>query len=326
MLFNECNVLGQCEDCYSEDVRCDVEVYCSAPVEGLLGNNLIGFVNDVTEAACEAECTVEEECLFFTYHWPNSTLYPSTCFLLTEILDPITPCEGGTCASGSPNCGESLCGFVDGSGTLSPSSLMLTVPGVTEVAMLRIGACPEAVVVAIGGGGSSGGGGAGSGYIDSLQFSDYLPYAQFETKVGVGGQDSYVRFLSNGTDMVKAEAGLNSGTYDGTDGYSGGGGVGIGSSPCGDGGTDGGDGQRSDQAPGGKGSGIDVSTIPLKSFTLRPGEGGYGYAEAGGGGGVFINNEGPDDGVYGSRGEGYGGGGGGYDRGGSDGAIMFDFI
>ena len=104
LLFNDCQVLSPCQDCFVEEVDC---IFCTAPVEGRLGDNLVRIVDDVVEAACEAECKVEADCHFFTYHWSNSSLYPSTCFLLTDLMDPISPCQdddGSSCISGSPNC------------------------------------------------------------------------------------------------------------------------------------------------------------------------------------------------------------------------------
>ena len=59
--------------------------FCQAPVEGVLGQNLIDYVSVISEAACEAECEIEEECKYFTYYWANATTFPNTCFLLTEI-------------------------------------------------------------------------------------------------------------------------------------------------------------------------------------------------------------------------------------------------
>ena len=100
----------------------------------------------------------------------------------------------------------------------------------------------------------------------------------------------------------------------------------------GDGGSNGGDGESA--YPGGvagQGSGLDIDTIPVKSFSLTPGSGGNGEGldGAGGGGGVTINGQRPGIPEY-TQGGGYGGGGGGpdlsYDGYGFSGAVMFDFI
>ena len=42
--------------------------------------------------------------MFYTYHRQNSSLFPSNCFLLTAIEEPIMECEGDTCVSGTPDC------------------------------------------------------------------------------------------------------------------------------------------------------------------------------------------------------------------------------
>ena len=101
-------------------------IFCNAPVEGQLGSdNLIDIVADINEGDCEDLCDVEDQCKFFTFHFSNSTLYPSTCFLLSEIREPITACqEVGTCTSGSPNCENSLCGFLD-NGALVQNAILV---------------------------------------------------------------------------------------------------------------------------------------------------------------------------------------------------------
>ena len=33
LLFSNCTILDECEDCFTEDVEC---IYCSAPIEGIL--------------------------------------------------------------------------------------------------------------------------------------------------------------------------------------------------------------------------------------------------------------------------------------------------
>ena len=52
LLFNNCEVLEPVDDCFTEEVECSR--YCNAPIEGVLGDNLINFVTSVSEAACEA--------------------------------------------------------------------------------------------------------------------------------------------------------------------------------------------------------------------------------------------------------------------------------
>ena len=105
LLFSYCTTLDPCVSCYTEDFEC---IFCNAPVEGRLSDNQIDFVVGVTEAACEAECQIQEGCEFITYHNSNSSTYHETCFLLTELREPITYCENDTCLSGSPNCDQNF--------------------------------------------------------------------------------------------------------------------------------------------------------------------------------------------------------------------------
>jgi len=67
-----------------------------------------------------------------------------------------------------------------------------------------------------------------------------------------------------------------------------------------------GDGQdSSDGNHGGKGSGLDISTIALQHFKLTPAAGGdYCGQYGGGGGGILVDGQGPHNG------ESYGAGGG----------------
>ena len=250
-------------------------LFCNAPVEGILGENVIDIVPGVSEAACEAECEVEEQCQFFTFHFSNSTVYPSTCFLLSEIQEPITACEDETCISGSPNCENSLCTFLE-NGVLFPSGIIVT--ETKDIEMLTIGPCSSntsALAVVVGGGGSttSAVAGSGSGYVEFQEIRFSRPYMQIEAKVGSAGQASMVVDRSNGSSIVSASAGEDGEYADGGSGYSGGGGDCNGNvDPCagGDGGSDGSDGEAGRQYfEGGQGSGLDIRTIPLNNFELR---------------------------------------------------------
>ena len=126
-------------------------------------------------------------------------------------------------------------------------------------------------------------------------------------QVGGPGEDSTI-----GTPdqlHLSASPGEDGEIYAGGSGYSGGG------DPGHDGGEDGGDGYYG----GGKGSGLDVSSIHLLNFSMSPGargkhSGNYG---GGGGGGVLINGLGPNRTTT-TVGEGYGGGRG-YDSSSDDG-------
>ena len=98
-----------------------------------------------------------------------------------------------------------------------------------------------------------------------------------------------------------ASRGTNANYGGGGNGYSGGG----------DQGNKGGsNGMNGEGENGGSGSGTNISEISLEHFVLSPGDGGEPYDGdfGGGGGGILVDNFGPDsDDTYG---KGYGGGGG----------------
>jgi len=183
----------------------------------------------------------------------------------------------------------------------------------------------ELTIVAIGGGGSPGAGpgifddhgGGGSGYIESATISS-ISDTPFVVHVGNGTEESRVDTAAGET-IVRAHPGKygGSGFFKGGDGYSGGG-AGANCYHWGSaGGSNGGDGQDSSYGHGGKGSGLDISTIALEHFKLTPGEGGGACpCNGGGGGGVLVDGQGPPD--WGSyvpnfynEAQGYGAGGGG---------------
>ena len=127
--------------------------FCTAPVEGVLGDNIIKIVDDVeNERICEANCQMEEACEIYTFHLPNSSFFPSSCFLLTALGEPIRPCEdSGTCVSGTPGCDGTLCTYLE-DGYMA-SSLVVKSDASTGIDLLRLGTCPKPLVVAVGGGG-----------------------------------------------------------------------------------------------------------------------------------------------------------------------------
>ena len=76
-----------------------------------------------------------------------------------------------------------------------------------DVELLTLGVCPSPVAIAIGGGGAGGYGGAGSGYIN---YSTSLPpnaYFKMQAYPGSESEDSYVRDLTDSTDIVRGQAG-----------------------------------------------------------------------------------------------------------------------
>ena len=341
LLFSSCEKLDPCTDCFTEAKEC---AFCEAPVEGSLGSNLISVIDDVSEKEhCIESCRSEELCSMYTFHTANSSTYPSTCFLLSAIGEPIMPCQEDSCQTGFPNCDVDLCTFLDG-GYVSPQGVLVT-GGQQDrkIDLLRIGNCPNPVVAAVGAGGaggySGGYGGGGSGYVDYRANLTSKAFTQMLAHYGVG--DSLVTDLSDGSVVVRATDGtVNDGTSGGT-GYCGGGGGGYGppSASGGSGGSDGSNGRGGDSGQGGIagyggiGSGFDISQIPLlQNFILSPGGGGGYYGSyGGGGGGVLVDGQGPDGRELKGRGQGYGGGGGygGTQKDGEEGlpgVTIFDFV
>merc|ERR1711962_832588 len=149
----------------------------------------------------------------------------------------------------------------------------------------------ELTIVAIGGGGiSRNSRGGGSGYVETATIS-YLSDTHIVLHVGGGTEESRV-VTAEGETIVRAHPGKYGHGYNGGDGYSGGGGTGWYGSG-GSGGSNGGDGQDG-YGDGGKGSGLDISTIALEHFKLTPAAGGDSCGISGGGGGVVpVHPPGP---------------------------------
>ena len=255
-------------------------IFCDAPVEGKRGENLIDFVEDTNVGVCQILCEADERCKFFTFHYESSSLYPKTCFLLTEIQGPLSPCQDDVCVTVSSQCENNACGFCDDNICLANGM----VANETKIIdFLAIGPCSVGFiqVVAVGGGGHGiYAGGSGSGYVEFASRSINSTYRQFEAKVGkvgtydgapVPGEASELTDMSDGSSVITAMPGGDpppGNSVIGGDGYSGGGGYGNLSVSGGNGGSDGSDGNDSVK-PGGQGSGFDIGTIPLKTFELR---------------------------------------------------------
>ena len=249
----------------------ELPIYCQAPVKGVVADNQLDIIVDVSEEACEAECKSLTGCNHFTYHYENSSLFQETCFLLTELREPITYCQDRSCISRSKNCDlipQSLCGYlVDG--ILHPNGIVITES--KDVDLILIGSCGTPLAVAVGGGGTTEtDAGSGSGYVEFVELSVNGPYRQFSATVGSAQEESQLTDAADGSVLLTASPGGDGGGYDGAAGYSGGGGsCYLSPSDCGDGGTDGADGGGSGLYGGGQGSGFDISTIPLRNIALR---------------------------------------------------------
>ena len=259
------------------------------------------LITDTEEPSCLLSYKKNPDCQFFTYYSSRDLNYPALCFLQRELSGSLTACEH--CKTGISDCSDitdDICSFSVGSDDTPLTSFMFTESGTnTTVTISDLGMllC-ELNIVAVGGGGrgsyfSGGYNGGGSGYVSSINVP--LPFPQLTVRVGGPGEKSTI-----GTPdqlLLSASPGGKPGERGG-DGYSGGG-------YNSDGGEDGGDGYGS---MGGKGSGLDLSSITLQSFSITPGEGGKALGQrGGGGGGVLANGVGPNRNNTNS-GEGYGGG------------------
>ena len=320
-LFKSCDTVNTCSNCVSENMGCFRS--CSYNVVGDLDENVLDTVpNTDSEMACKQWCLNTTDCSYYTYFFPNSTLFHNYCVLQTEFVAPAQPCS--TCITAPVDCSlETECSLtLDG---VSSQSLMLTSVGQSEISVSGWGCDLTLLVVGGGGHGSSGGGASGYLQYHSLQVS---PGTLLTAWVGDQGQSSHVT-LSSG-DTVTAQPGQNAQGTTGGDGYSGGGGSASSSSAGNYGGTDGGDGHDGDYGDGGHGTGEDVSLYSFTTWSLSPGAGGqpyYDYAShyygGGGGGGLMVDGAGPQANSY--QGAGYGGGGYGYGDGdGLQGLILIE--
>ena len=149
--------------------------------------------------------------------------------------------------------------------------VLLNVSSTYTVAPIPLGACGDYSVIAVGGGGYGRAAGGGSGYVGWATVPDG-PAGKRELLVKVGGQQqASVVTLWNEEVLVEVQAGGSTGSS-GTEGagYCGGGGnSGSNSISGGGGGTNGGNGQNGTNYPGGVGSGLNLSSIPVKGFTIR---------------------------------------------------------
>ena len=226
---------------------------------------------DVTKEECASQCEDLLGCDVYTYHFGNSTTFPNTCFFLTELLKPISTCEDRSCLSMSPDCNLD-CGFrVDG--VLYPTSIVVTETGATDIDVISNGVCGTLLAVAVGGGGYSvGDAGSGSGYVEYTEIN-ITSTLQIRAEVGGSERVTELTDLLDGSTLLTADYGKTGVGYDGGDGFSGGGADyrsdgsgGFG----GDGGQDGEDGEDTNSATnGGKGSGLDISSIPLRNVVIR---------------------------------------------------------
>jgi len=334
ILFSSCASLHECEGCTTEGLCRHLDINqgtCGASVEGQTGGNLISFIPNVqNETSCKSSCVSTSNCVFYTYHLLNTTMYPGGCSLLSSLILPLRECEG-SCSTGPADC-SSQCWFIR-DGEMSSSSLLIDETR-AEVSLTTVSLQPcKLTAVAVGGGGASGSsssyccGGGGSGNIEYASLN-LTAGSTMEIKVLAGRAGGTSRVTVDGESFVSSSGGssgkcadYNNNSCVGGSGYSGGGGGG--SSHAGDGGSDGQNGGFGDTSQGGSGDGTSVESILINGFTLSPGVGGTASGKrGGGGGGVLINGKGAPGGGY-NEGEGYGGGGSSYQ--GLSGVVILSF-
>ena len=105
--------------------------------------------------------------------------------------EPITNCASTdangtittTCTSGSPDCQQSLCGYLDDDGKLYPNGTVVT--ETKNVALLMIGECSTPMAVAVGGGGTTQYDcGSGSGYVEFTELDLGGSYGWYTAVIG----------------------------------------------------------------------------------------------------------------------------------------------
>ena len=201
-----------------------------------------------------------------------------TRFSQHSLQEPYRSCS--SCSSGPVDCTQSsdLCYFLQEDGTLSEKVIFNSTATNFTVTPVTLGDCREIAVLAVGGGGRGGGiysgGGGGSGYVEITKFSasDSTGNRLIEVTVGAEQEESSVTL--GGRLLLQARPGesVSGSAMPGGAGFSGGGaGSGSGNYAGADGGSDGGDGGTNPHsgAAGGKGSGVDVSSLPVAGFSLR---------------------------------------------------------
>ena len=285
---------------------------CGTNFESTKGDNVIKAIPDVKlERDCKSNCLENEDCLYYTYYGRLSDHNSYLCILLSKLLGTAQECKH--CVTSVPNCRNNSCKFtVNSNKTLLNSYLFTNVDSLANVTFLpSTSLICKATVIAIGGGGAGGqssfglGGGGGSGYVQSVVFD--ISSTEYQVSVGQNGYESFVKKKDDNNitwRVITAQPGGDGSQDFGGDGYSGGGGHKIG-------GSNGSDGHG---YSGGVGMALDITSVSLEYHVLNPGEGGqpctHGQNFGGGGGGILVDNFGPNSDYH--TGKGYGGGGGGY--------------
>ena len=277
---------------------------CSVGYLGAMDeSNFVDFVPYVLdERDCKTLCSTTQACAVYSYFTSQDDAEPNTCVLLSNsgFKKSVTQCPN--CKTGPATCKadqECQAGtLVDANGAPIEHIFAKSDTTITSIITAEKDCYIEVKALMIGGGGKGGGGGSGNVVESVVQLKNNM-----EVYVGQGGSPSTI-----GTEdqiVAFAPPGSDNNGNDGGAGYSGGGGYGGGDG--GENGSDGQDGNRGNS--GGMGSGLDIQTIQMNHFILSPGKAGVTSGTSGGGGdGILVNGEKPDD-VDKHHGEGFGGGG-----------------
>ena len=309
LIFSSCIERRSCQDCTtgSSQGECTCSLKYSGTVDDSNFVDLLGSVWD--EYTCKEHCKDNDLCAVYTFYDSEDPVQPNVCILLTSfgLQAPVVACQNCVTGAALCNVNQPCQAAVLTNGPMTQAIFA------EEDMEIRLEAKEkdcfvELNVVAIGSGGLGHSAGGGSGYVETGTVRVSIKQPVLEVTVGnstlLSGNPSKVAV--GGEVVLKAKPGKTTDNVVGGDGYSGGGGYGTGR-----GGTDGGDGEVGDDedSEAGKGSGLDLSSISMKSFILTPGKGGVGESfYGGGGGGVVVNGKKPE--VEHCGGEGYGGGGG----------------
>ena len=95
-LREACLTVSECSDCLSESKYCQT---CGEATSGIIEQNLLDFLPAVeSELECKAGCS----CSQYTYFSQEDPQVPDLCFLLTDLISPLTNCPH--CLTGPLDC------------------------------------------------------------------------------------------------------------------------------------------------------------------------------------------------------------------------------
>ena len=183
ILFSSCTSLQECEECTTDGLCRQLDTNqetCGASVEGQIGGNLISFIPNVqNETSCKSSCVSTSNCVFYTYHLLNNTLFPGGCSLLSSLILPLRECDG-SCSTGPADC-SSQCWFMRDE-EMSSNSLLIDETR-TEVSLTAVSLHPCKITAVAVGGGGYGGHPISQGF-SSLLLKPYIKVVTHSQEVG----------------------------------------------------------------------------------------------------------------------------------------------